>query len=367
MQSLTLEFLEKLPKTDLHCHLDGSLRIATILELAQQQRVRLPAEDPDRLFRLIYAGDVCRSLDDYLKAFDITLAVMQTEEALYRTAYELVEDCARENVRYLEVRYSPMLHTQRGLKLAPIVEAVIQGLRAGERDFGVRSGVILCGIRSINPESSLRMAELCVAFKNRGVIGFDLAGAEYNYPAKDHKQAFQLILNNNVNCTAHAGEAYGPESIAQAIHYCGAHRIGHATRLRENGDLLNYCNDHRIPLEICLSSNVQTRAAPDLASHPLPFFYSYGLRVTINTDNRLVTDTTVSKELLLIHREYGLELADLKELIISGFKSAFLPYREKADLLKKVTRELEQFTEPPALANGDERVPPVTAAAKPLS
>jgi adenosine deaminase len=369
MAPLSLDFIEKLPKTDLHCHLDGSLRIETILDLAQKQKVKLPAEDPDRLFKLIYAGERCQSLDEYLKAFDITLSVMQTEDSLYRTAYELAEDCARENVRYLEVRYSPMLHTQRGLRLAAIVEAVIQGLRAAERDFGVRSGVILCGIRSISAESSLRMAELCVAFKNRGVIGFDLAGAEYNYPAKDHKQAFQLILDNNVNCTAHAGEAYGPESIAQAIHYCGAHRIGHGTRLRENGDLLNYVNDHRIPLEICLSSNIQTRAAPDFESHPLPFYYTYGLRVTINTDNRLVTNTTVSKEMLLCHQLYGMGLDDLKELIISGFKSAFLPYREKADLLKKVIKELERFVEPrSANVNGDqEKIAPVTAAAKPVS
>jgi adenosine deaminase len=341
---LSLGYIEKLPKTDLHCHLDGSLRVETILDLAQQQKVRLPSEDPDKLFQHIYAGDVCGSLEDYLKAFDVTLSVLQTEEALYRAAYELVEDCAKENVQYIEVRYSPMLHTQRGVRLADIVEAVIQGLRRGEHDFGVRSGVILCGIRSISPEASLRMAELCVAFKNRGVIGFDLAGAEYNYPAKDHKQAFQLILDNNVNCTAHAGEAYGPESIAQAIHYCGAHRIGHGTRLRENGDLLNYVNDHRIPLEICLTSNVQTGAAPDLQSHPLPFFYSYGLRITINTDNRLVTNTTVSKELHLIHRTFGLDLDDLKELIVDGWKSTFLPYREKADALKKVTRDLELFT-----------------------
>src|SRR5437764_8307905 len=367
MAPLSLEFIEKLPKTDLHCHLDGSLRIETILDLAQKQKVKLPAEDPDKLFKLIYAGERCHSLDEYLKAFDITLSGMQTEDSLYRTAYELAEDCARENVRYFEVRYSPMLHTQRGLRLAAIVESVIQGLREGERRFGVRSGVILCGIRSISAESSLRVAQLCVAFKNRVVIGFDLAGAEYNYPAKDHKQAFQLILNNNVNCTAHAGEAYGPESIAQAIHYCGAHRIGHGTRLRENGDLLNYVNDHRIPLEICLSSNIQTRAAPDLASHPLPFFYTYGLRVTINTDNRLVTDTTVSKELLLVHEQYGLDLYDIKELIIDGFKSAFLPYREKADLLKKVTAELAQIKEPTEPADKKVAPQPVTAAAKPLS
>jgi adenosine deaminase len=342
---LTLEYIEKLPKTDLHCHLDGSLRISTILELAERQKVKLPADDPAELFRHIYAGDVCTSLEDYLKAFDITLSVLQTEESLYRVAFELAEDCARENVRYVEVRYSPMLHTQRGLKLTQIVEAVIQGLRAGERRFGVRSGVILCGIRSISADSSLRMAELCVAYKNRGVIGFDLAGAEYNYPAKDHKRAFQLILDNNVNCTAHAGEAYGPESIAQAIHYCGAHRIGHGTRLRENGDLLNYVNDHRIPLEICLSSNIQTRAAADYASHPLPFFFNYGLRVTINTDNRLVTNTTVSKELHLCHVHYGFTLQDIKELIFSGWKSAFLPGREKADVLKKVNQELETFVE----------------------
>jgi adenosine deaminase len=347
MAALTLEFLQKLPKTDLHCHLDGSLRLKSILEMAEQQKVRLPASDEDRLFKLLYPGEECTSLEDYLKAFDITLAVLQTEESLFRAAYELAEDCMKENVRYLEVRYSPMLHTRRGLKLTAIVEAVLAGLRQAKRDFGIRYGVILCGIRSISAESSVRMAELCVAYKNRGVVGFDLAGAEYNYPAKDHKDAFQLILNNNVNCTAHAGEAYGPESIAQAIHYCGAHRIGHGTRLRENGDLLNYINDHRIPLEICPSSNVQTRACQDFASHPLPFYFSYGLRVTINTDNRLITDTTVSKELLLCHQHYGFDLEDIKELIVSGWKSAFLPYREKADVLKEINQELAQFQAPP--------------------
>jgi len=358
MPGLTLDLIERLPKTDLHCHLDGSLRLRTILELADRQKVKLPAHDEDRLFQLIYPGEECQSLEDYLKAFDITLAVLQEEEALHRAAFELAEDAARENVRYLEVRYSPMLHIRRGLKLTAIVEAVLAGLRDAKRKYGIRYGLILCGIRSISAESSIRMAELCVAYKNRGVVAFDLAGAEYNYPAKDHKEAFQLILNNNVNCTAHAGEAYGPESIAQAIHYCGAHRIGHGTRLRENGDLLNYVNDHRIPLEICLSSNVQTRAVENFASHPVPFYFSYGLRVTINTDNRLVTDTTVSKELLHLHQHYGLDLDDLKEILISGFKSAFLPYREKADLLKIINKELETF-QAPANGQGRERERPV--------
>ncbi len=344
--ALSLDLIEKLPKTDLHCHLDGSLRLQTILDLAKKQGVRLPADTPEGLMPYVFAGMGHRSLEDYLKAFDITLAVMQTEEALYRVAYELAEDCHRENVWYLEVRYSPMLHTRGGLSLTQIVESVLQGLRAAERDFGIRTGVILCGIRSSSADSSLRMAELCVAFKNRGIVAFDLAGAELNYPAKAHKQAFQLILDNNVNCTAHAGEAYGPESIAQAIHYCGAHRIGHGTRLRENGDLLNYVCDHRIPLEVCISSNIQNGAADSFETHPLPFYYTYGLRCTINTDNRLVTNTTVSRELLLCHQHYGFTLEDLKDSIVAGFKSAFLPHREKSDLLKKVNAELDRYQDP---------------------
>jgi adenosine deaminase len=202
--------------------------------------------------------------------------------------------------------------------------------------------VIVCGIRHMNPQTSVRLAELSVAYKNRGVTGFDLAGAEVNFPAKDHKESFQLILKNNVNCTAHAGEAYGPESIAQAIHFLGAHRIGHGTRLREDGDLLNYLNDHRIPLEVCLSSNVQTGAVADLASHPLKFYFDYGLRVTINTDNRLITDTHCTKELWLAHKELGLGLDDLTTIIISGFKSAFLPFREKQDLLMAANHEIAQ-------------------------
>jgi adenosine deaminase len=339
---VTEELLKALPKADLHCHLDGSLRLPTILELAEKEKVKLPAGDADGLAKAIHMGEICESLEDYLTAFDITLSVLQSEEGLYRAAYELALDAAAENVRYLEVRYSPVLHEQQGLKLTAIVESVLEGLRVAKRETGIKSGVIVCGIRNINPQTSVRLAELVVAYKNKGVKGFDLAGAEYNFPAKDHKAAFQLILNNNVNCTCHAGEAYGPQSIAQALHYNGAHRIGHGTRLREDGDLLNYVNDHRIPLEVCLSSNVQTGAVPDIASHPLKFYFDYGLRVTVNTDNRLITDTTVTKELWLAHRHLGLSLEDLCLVLVSGFKSAFLPFREKADLLEQVNREIAE-------------------------
>lgn len=337
---VTLELLRQLPKAELHCHLDGSVRVETILELAEQQKVRLPASDVDGLRKLLVVGDDCRSLEDYLKAFEITLSVMQDAHSLERIAYELVADAADENIRYLEVRYSPILHTRRGLRLTHIVDAVTDGLRRGEREFGVATGVIICGMRNINPEISYHLAELAVAYKNRGVVAFDLAGAETDYPAKKHREAFFLILRNNINCTLHAGESYGPESIHQALHYCGAHRIGHGTRLKEDGDLLNYVNDHRIPLEICLTSNVQTRAAKSFDDHPLRFYYDYGLRTTINTDNRLMSDTTVSKELYRAHLHMGFEMDELVDLVIFGFKSAFLPYRTKVKLLTQVYDEL---------------------------
>jgi adenosine deaminase len=342
---LTLETVERLPKTDLHVHLDGSLRLTTILDLAERQRVELPAKDEDGLRAAMNLGQNCGSLVEYLKAFDVTLRVMQTEEGLQRIAYELAEDAARENVRYMEVRYAPMLHTRRGLKLTNVIESVLTGLRAAERDFKIESNIIICGIRNVSPESSLEMAELAVAYKNRGVVGFDLAGAEYDHPAKHHRNAFQLVRDNNINVTIHAGEAYGPESIAQAVHTCGAHRIGHGCRLRENGDLLHYVNDHRIALECCPSSNVQTGAIRDIASHPLKLYYNLGLRVTVNTDNRLVTDTTVSKELWLCHTQMGLTLSDLKSIILSGFKSAFLPFHVKQQYLRTVSEELKNFNE----------------------
>ncbi|MEQ8984755.1 MAG: adenosine deaminase, partial [Deltaproteobacteria bacterium] len=256
----------------------------------------------------------------------------------------LAEDAAKENVRYMEVRYAPVLHTQMGLPLPNIVEAVVQGLREAERIHGIQSGIILCGIRNMDPLTSLRMAELAIAFKHRGVVGFDLAGAEVDHPAKDHVEAFRLILNNNVNCTLHAGEAYGPESIHQAIHYCGAHRIGHGCRLAEDGDLLNYVNDHRIALEVCPSSNVQTRAVSSLEDHPMRFYFDYGIRVTINTDNRLMTDTSVTKELWLAHERMQFTLEELGQVIMMGFKSAFLPLRDRRLLLQEVSEEIESLT-----------------------
>jgi len=342
-EHLPLELFQSLPKADLHVHLDGSLRLATIVDLAREENVELPSYEPADLRRIMHLGENCGSLAEYLKAFDVTLKVMQTESSLYRIAYELGEDAAGENVRYMEVRYAPMLHTQRGLKLTSVIEAVLDGLKAARDKFGIESNVIVCGIRNVSPASSLEMAEIAVAYKGRGVVGFDLAGAEYDHPAKHHRAAFQLVRDNNINVTIHAGEAYGPESIAQAIHVCGAHRIGHGCRLREDGDLLHYVNDHRTPLECCPSSNVQTGAVRDLSSHPLKLYFNLGLRVTINTDNRLVTDTSVSKELWLCHTQMGMSFRDIKSMIMAGFKSSFLPFHERHGHLRRVGQELARY------------------------
>jgi adenosine deaminase len=337
------EVFQELPKADLHVHLDGSLRLETILALAEKDGVTLPASDVESLRAAIGCGRHFGSLVEYLRGFAITLEVMQNEESLERIAFEIAEDAHLENVRYMEVRYSPMLHTRRGLKLSAVVEAVLEGLDRAAKTYGIKSQVILCGIRNISAEHSYKMAELAVAYKSRGIVGFDLAGAEADNPAKDHRDAFQLVRDNNINCTIHAGEAYGPASIAQAIHVCGAHRIGHGCRLVENGDLLRYVNDHRIPLECCPSSNVQTGAVRNLANHPLKLYFDLGVRITINTDNRLITDTNVSKELWLVHSQMGVPFTDVKSMVLAGFKSSFLPFHEKQAYLRHVGAELGRY------------------------
>lgn len=206
--------------------------------------------------------------------------------------------------------------------------------------------IIVCGIRNISPDVSLRLAELTVAYKHQGVVGFDLAGFEDQYPAKDHNEAFYLIRKNNINCTVHAGEAYGPDSIKQALHNLNTHRIGHGTRLKEDGDLLNYVNDHRIPLEICVSSNVQTGAVNSLEQHPLRLYYDWGLRVTLNTDNRLMSDTTLTKEYMLACQAFGFTRRDLKNIIIMGFKSAFMSHKNKVSFLDRVLKILRKEQTP---------------------
>ncbi len=338
-----LAFFQSLPKAELHCHLDGSLRVETILELAKQNGVELPHNNHNDLTSYLQVGDECESLEDYLKAFAITNKVLQTESALERCTYELIEDVSKENVWHIEIRFSPVLHTEKELSLKQVIEAVIKGKEKAETEFPVTVGIIVCGIRSMTPEVSLQLAKLAVDYKDRGVVAYDLAGPEENYPAKDHKEAFYHIINNNINTTVHAGEAYGAESIHQAIHFTRANRIGHGTRLFEDEDLLEYVLNHRITLEMCVNCNVQTQCVPSLEAHPVKSYLDQGLRVTLNTDNRLISNTTLSKEFLTVHETFGLSKSEIHTLINNSFKAAFIGYKERKVLLAKVAARLAEL------------------------
>jgi adenosine deaminase len=337
----------ELPKVILHDHLDGGLRPATIIELAKSTGHALPSHDMDEIAAWFLRGATKSSLPVYLEAFSHTCALMQTKENLHRVAYEMMEDMREDNVVYVETRFAPVFHIQEGLSANDVVEAVLSGLEAGRRAFGVEFGLIICSMR--NMATSLEMAELAVAYRKKGVVGFDLAGEEGGYPPKKHLEAFHYIQRHNFNITIHAGEGFGKESIWQAIQYCGAHRIGHGVRLvddmqiedgriTEMGTLSGYVLDKRIPLEICISSNLHTGAISQVENHPFPIFHRYGYRTTINTDNRLMSGTSMTKEFELIHQHFGMNFDDLEKLTINAMKSAFIPYRDRLRIIYEILK-----------------------------
>ena len=339
MPLLTRELLHRLPKAELHCHLDGSLRPETMLDLGRELDRPMPAPDADSLREYMIVDDA-RNLEDYLERFAITLSVMQTEPALERIAYELAEDAARDGVRYIEVRYAPVLNVREGLSLEQAVEAPLRGLARAESEHGVKGRVIVTAIRNMAPSVSQELAELAVAYRHRGVVGFDLAGGEAGNPAKAHRNAFEYARSHDLACTCHAGEGDGADSVRQAVHVCGAHRIGHATRLIEDSSLTDYCNDHRIALEICLTSNVQTRATDSYASHPFREYYDRGLNVVLNTDNRLMSGVTLTDEYMHAAESLDFGFDELARVALNGFESCFLPYEERMQLVAEVQREI---------------------------
>jgi adenosine deaminase len=360
---LSEKLIRTLPKVLLHDHLDGGLRPQTVIELARDSGYKkLPSKDAGELGEWFHRGAQRGSLSLYLEGFAHTCGVMQTEEALERVAYEMMEDMKNDGVVYVETRFAPVFHTEKGLHWEEIVKAVLKGLERGKKDFRVEYGLIICAMR--NMKLSQEMAELAVDFRERGVVGFDLAGEEGGFPPKKHVDAFHYIQRENFNITVHAGEAFGKESIWQAIQWCGAHRIGHATRLVEDmkisdtkprqvlsmGYLAQYVLDKRIPLEICLTSNVDTGAVKSIEEHPFGIYYRYKFRISLNTDDRLMSNTTMTKEFKLAHDVFGLTLHDIEKLSINAMKSAFIPYKRRIDIIynvikpgfQLVRKELEQ-------------------------
>ena len=342
MNSSTIdrELLRRLPKAELHCHLDGSVRPSTLIELGREYRVAMPAPDAESLREYMLVRDA-RNLEDYLARFAVTLSVMQTPEALERIAYELAEDAAAEGVRYLEVRYAPVLNVHGGMELGETIESSIRGLARAGRDHGIVATVIVCGLRNMKPDVSLELARLAVAYRKRGVVGFDLAGGEAGNPATAHAAAFRHAQEHDMLCTCHAGEGAGPESCRAAVHGCGASRLGHATRLIEDEALTEYVNDARIALEICLTSNVQTRAAASYATHPLRTYYDRGLNVVLNTDNRLMSGVGLVDEYAAAAEHLGFTFDELSRIALNGFESAFLPFEERRVLIERARADIE--------------------------
>lgn len=360
---VTEEMIKKIPKVELHNHLDGGLRPTTIIDLAEKYNVELPENTPEDIAIWLQRGADRKSLALYLESFGVTLSVIQTTESLERIAYEHLLDLKKENTVYTEIRFAPILHQQKGLNLEAIVESVLTGLEKGKKETGIEFGLILCAMRHQDYNISLEIAELAVAFRDRGVVGFDIAGDENGHPPKKHLEAFQYIRNRNFNITIHAGEAFGIESIWQAVQICGAHRIGHATRLIEDitasgtriekmGSLSHFIRDKRVPMEICLSSNIHTGASKDFDSHPFPLYFKNGFRVFLCTDNRLMSNTTLTKEISIAVNYYSLNLRDLEKLTINAMKSAFIHYDERIriiyDIIKPEFAKLRSETNPNA-------------------
>jgi adenosine deaminase len=341
------------PKVLLHDHLDGGLRPATVVELADAcGYTGLPTRDPEELGAWFAAAASSGSLEEYLTTFAHTVGVMQTREGLVRVAAECAEDLAADGVVYAEVRYAPELSLERDLGLVDVVEAVQEGFRLGEaraRAAGhpIRVGTLLTAMR--HAARSREVAELVVRFRDQGVVGFDIAGAEAGFPPTRHLDAFEYLRRENAHFTIHAGEAFGLPSIWEALQWCGADRLGHGVRIVDDievtaagearlGRLAAYVRDKRIPLEMCPTSNVQTGAAASIATHPIGLLARLRFRVTLNTDNRLMSGTSLSRELTLLGEAFGWTLDDARWVTINAMKSSFLPFDERLALIDDVIK-----------------------------
>ncbi len=346
--SPTLDEIRTAPKVLLHDHLDGGLRPGTVIDLARQIGYdRLPSRDEAEVARWLQRGANRGHLNLYLDAFQHTVAVMQTKEALTRVAAECAEDLAADGVVYAEVRFAPELHVAGGLTLAEVVEAVLEGFRLGSAGLGITVYALLTAMRTA--ARSLEIAELAVRYRDKGVVGFDIAGAEAGSPPSRHLDAFHYVARENFHITIHAGEGFGLPSIWEALQWCGAERLGHGVRIVEDiqitpegtarlGRLASYVRDRRIPLEMCPTSNVQTGAASSIAGHPIGLLRQLSFRVTVNTDNRLMSGVTLSSEFHRLTGAFGYGWRDFEWLTINAMKSAFAHFDERLRIIDTIIK-----------------------------
>jgi len=344
----TLAEIQAAPKVLLHDHLDGGLRPQTVLELARETGYKdLPGDNVEELTQRLTEGAHRGHLEVYLDAFRHTVGVMQTPEALRRVAAECAEDLAADGVVYAEVRFAPELHTERGLSLDEVVQAVLGGFRDGSVKRPIRVYALLTAMRTA--ARSLEIAELAVRYRDQGVVGFDIAGAEAGWPPSRHLDAFQYLKRENFHITIHAGEGFGLPSIWEAVQWCGTERLGHGVRIVDDidisgdgsihlGRLAAYIRDRRIPLEMCPTSNVQTGAAPSIAEHPIRLLRQLQFRVTVNTDNRLMSQVSLSSEFERLATEFGYGWSDIEWLTVNAMKSAFASFDERLHLINTVIK-----------------------------
>jgi adenosine deaminase len=345
--SISITDIRRAPKVLLHDHLDGGLRPQTVVDLAAEHGYRnLPAADADGLVAWLTGAAPRGRLELYLDAFQHTVAVMQTEDALTRVAAECAADLAADGVVYAEVRFAPELHLDGGLSLDQVVEAVLEGFGLGSGGRGITVYALLTAMRTAAMSSEI--AELAVRYRDDGVVGFDIAGAEAGNRPSRHLDAFEYVQRENFHITIHAGEAYGLPSIWEAVQWCGAERLGHGVRLIDDitfdngrpvlGRLASYIRDRRIPLEMCPTSNVQTGAAKSILEHPIGLLRDLSFRVTVNTDNRLMSGVTLSSELATLTEAFGYDWDDLQWLTINAMKSAFAPFDERLAIINEVIK-----------------------------
>ena len=348
----TSDQIKRVPKALLHDHLDGGLRPETIIEIAQQIGYKkLPTDDPKQLGDWFEESCNSHSLVRYLETFSHTIAVMQSKEAIIRVSRECAIDLARDGVVYAEVRGAPELFTEQGLTLDQVVEATLEGFKQGMAEAAhegnkIRVESLLCGMRQNN--RSQEAAAAVVKYRNKGVVGFDIAGPEDGFPPTNQLETFEYLRKENAHFTIHAGEAYGLPSIWEAIQICGAERLGHGVRIIDDidfsgdkprlGPLASYVRDRRIPLELCPTSNLQTGAAKTYSEHPIGMLAKLRFRVTLNTDNRLMSRTSMSNEMSECVKSFGWKFADLQRVTVNALKSSFIPFEERLEIIEKVVK-----------------------------
>ena len=347
----TPDQIKRIPKVLLHDHLDGGLRPQTIIEIAERIGYPLPTTDPEKLADWFEESCNSGSLERYLETFAHTVAVMQTREDIIRAARECALDLARDGVVYAEVRGAPELFTEKGLSLNEVIEATLEGYRAGEKEaaaegFTIRVESLLCALRQNNVAHEI--AEKAVEYRDKGVVGFDIAGPEDGFPPTNQLETFNYLRQEDAHFTIHAGEAYGLPSIWQAIQMCGAERLGHGVRIIDDidlsgptprlGRLASYVKDRRIPLELCPTSNLQTGAAKDIKSHPIGILAKLQFRVTLNTDNRLMSRTSMSHEMQEVVNAFDWTFKDLQRVTINALKSSFIPFDERLKIIEEIVK-----------------------------